>query len=448
MRTVPFAGLHNHTEFSNARMNDCIVKLDDLLSTSYNLGYSGIVITDHDCLSSSVKVLELAQKYDNFKVGLGNEIYLVEEQPIEDIHKFYHFLLIARTEKGYQYLKELSTRAWLRSKVCRGIRRVPTFYSDITDIVKTQGDLIASSACLGSFLGTYISKYIETNAVEDKNAICNFIQWGINTFGKDYFYIEIQSSTNEEQIVYNKKAIQIAKAFGLKVVLTEDVHYLTKNDAKIHKAFVEASRSSNNEDDNDKDFYEGCYLKEENELRERTNYLDDTTFEEVCLNTVSIINSLEEYSLKQNTIIPLRQLPTFEIHHIFQKWYDKCPTLREFANGENEQDRFLISEVEKGFMARQQDFTDENIQRIEAELDVLSHISIELNQRLSAYYNLMQVILDIVWNEGNSIVGIARGSATAFYICYLMGLTQINPMPYDLPYFRHLNYARGGTLPD
>ena len=95
-----------------------------------------------------------------------------------------------------------------------------------------------------------------------------------------------------------------------------------------------------------------------------------------------------------------------------------------------------------------QKLNEENVFRIESELDVLSHISEELNQRLSSYYNLMQVILDIVWNEGDSLVGIARGSSTAFYLCYLMGITQINPILYDLPYFRHLNYARAGAMPD
>lgn len=452
MRNIPFAGLHNHTEYSNMRMHDCISKLDDLIYTSYNMGYSGIVITDHDCLSGSIKALEVEEKIHeqdkNFRVGLGNEIYLIPDQPVEEVPKYFHFLLIARTRQGYEYLKQLSTKAWDRSKFVRGIRRVPTFYSDVEEIVKTQGDLIACSACLGSEFSTLVTQYLQDNSVETKKKIASFLSWCVNIFGKDYFYIEIQSSTNSEQIAYNIKALQIAKAFGLKVVLTEDTHYLRKEDSSIHKAFVEAARSTKNEDDNDRDYYEGCYLKTEEELRERLNYIDDNTFKEICENTVTIIQSLEQYSLKQSTIIPLRQLPDFTVMHLFRDWYDKCPTIKQYANSEYDQDRFLISEVEKGFVRLKQKLNEENVFRIESELDVLSHISEELNQRLSSYYNLMQVILDIVWNEGDSIVGIARGSSTAFYLCYLMGITQINPILYDLPYFRHLNYARAGAMPD
>lgn len=451
-RKIPFAGLHNHSEFSNMRMKDAIAKLDDLIQTSADLGYSGIVITEHDCLSGSIKALEKAEEIHrqnpNFTVGLGNEIYLVDEQPVEEVHKFYHFLLIARTAQGYEYLKELSTRAWKRSKVVKGIRRVPTFYSDIEEVVKTQGDLIASSACLGSRFSYLVNKYIETDDTEDKKNIVSFIRWCQKIFGKDYFYIEIQSSINEEQVIYNKKAMQIAKAIGIKVVLTEDVHYLTKADSKIHRAFVNSARSNNNEDDNAKDFYEGCYLKTEDELRERMNCLSDSEFAEVCQNTVNIVNSLESYSLKKSTIVPLRKLPPFEVQHLFSKWYSECPTIAKFAYTDEEQDRFILSEIEKGFLFRKQEFNDTNVKRIEAELDVVNHISDELNQRLSAYYNLMQVIIDLMWTKGDSIVGIARGSATAFYILYLMGITQINPITYNLPYFRHLNYARAGAMAD
>lgn len=451
-RKIPFAGLHNHSEFSNMRMKDAIAKLDDLIQTSADLGYSGIVITEHDCLSGSIKALEKAeeihQQNPNFIVGLGNEIYLVDEQPVEEVRKFYHFLLIARTAQGYEYLKELSTRAWKRSKVVKGIRRVPTFYSDIEEVVKTQGDLIASSSCLGSRFSYLVNKYIETNETEDKKNIVTFVRWCQKVFGKNYFYIEIQSSINEEQVIYNKKAIQIAKAMGIKVVLTEDVHYLTKADSKIHKAFVNSARSNNNEDDNTKDFYEGCYLKTEEDLRERMSYLSDSEFAEVCQNTVNIINSLESYSLEKSAIVPLRKLPPFEVQHLFSKWYSECPTIAKFAYTDEEQDRFILSEIEKGFLFRKQEFNDVNVKRIEAELDVVNHISDELNQRLSAYYNLMQVIIDLMWTKGDSIVGIARGSATAFYILYLMGITQINPLTYNLPYFRHLNYARGSVLPD
>ena len=177
-RNIPFAGLHNHSEFSNIRMHDSISKIEDMAQTAIEFDYNGIVYTDHECLSSAVRVEELRDKYatQGFKIGFGNEIYLTDEKEIEEIDKFYHFLLIARTKKGYEYLKRLSSLAWKRSKFKKGIRRVPTFYSDIEQVVTTQGDLIASTACLGSKYSELVCKYIEDNSLENKQKIVDFVE--------------------------------------------------------------------------------------------------------------------------------------------------------------------------------------------------------------------------------------------------------------------------------
>lgn len=447
-RKIPFAGLHNHSEFSNIRMHDSISKIEDMAKAAIEFDYSGIVYTDHECLSSAVRIEELRDKYltQGLKIGFGNEIYLTDEKEIEEIDKFYHFLLIARTKKGYEYLKRLSSLAWKRSKFKKGIRRVPTFYSDIEQIVTTQGDLIASTACLGSKYSELVCKYIEDNSLENKQKIVDFVDWCLKIFGKDYFYIELQSSTNEEQIEYNKMAYKIAKAFGIRTVLTEDTHYLYNKDKSIHKSYVESTRTSN-EDDNAKDFYEGCYFKNEEDLRQRMNYFSDEEFYEMCTNTVNIINSIENYTIKQPTQIAERSVSNFKLSHIFQPWYDKYEYIKKFAYSEYEQDKFLLMLMEDGFKAKGLEFNDTYLSRINTELEVLWFISKRLNQRLSAYYSLVSYIMDLIWEEGDSIIGVGRGSACGMIVCYLLNITQLDPVVYNLPYWRHISQERI-ELPD
>lgn len=435
--------LHCHTEYSNTKNLDCIAKLKDLLWTANDMGYSSIAITDHECLSGHIQAREIEKEIQkvnpNFKVCLGNEIYLIKERSM-DKQKYYHFLLIAKDEIGYKYIKQLSTRAWQNSYWERGQHRTATLYSDMEEIVKEQGHLIASSACIGGVIPTLIMQYAETQDYQYKVEIDNIINWCINIFGKEDFYLELQSATTEEQIIVNKTLLNIAKFYGLKCIITDDVHYLHKEDRSIHEAFL-SSREAEREVG---EFYEACYLKTDEDMCERLNYLTQEQIKELCDNTVEITNKVKHFELTQNIIVPERKLPDFEIKHIFKEWYNKYENINFFAYSEYEQDRFLLSEVEKGFIQKQQEYNDINIARIDKELYTLKAVSEKLNQRLSSYYNLTQEVIDIMWDDelGNSLVGVSRGSSSGFYVCYLMGIVQMNPIKYDLCEWRHISPER------
>ena len=149
--------LHNHTQYSNLRLRDCIIKENELIDYAIELGHEVVAITDHDCVSNAVKVekyyKKIKEKNPNFKVILGNEIYLCRNGLNRDNYnskndKYYHFVLLAKDAIGHQQIREISTRAWKRSYMARGMRRVPTYYQDLIDIIAVNpGHVIGSTAC-------------------------------------------------------------------------------------------------------------------------------------------------------------------------------------------------------------------------------------------------------------------------------------------------------------
>ena len=143
---------------------DCINKPQDLISRAIKIGLQGIAITDHECLSGSIEINKFAQEinkdYPNFKIALGNEIYLTDTR--NKGQKYYHFILLAKDKLGHRALRELSSQAWFNSYVDRRIERVPTLKSELAQIVqKYKGHLIATTACIGGELGNTILRLEE-----------------------------------------------------------------------------------------------------------------------------------------------------------------------------------------------------------------------------------------------------------------------------------------------
>ena len=122
--------VHSHTEYSNLRLLDCINKPKKLIDRAIELGMAGIAITDHECISSHPSVNfyaeEIRKEHPEFKVALGNEIYLTGTR--ENGQRYYHFILIAKNKLGHRALRELSSKAWMNSYWDRGMERVPTLY--------------------------------------------------------------------------------------------------------------------------------------------------------------------------------------------------------------------------------------------------------------------------------------------------------------------------------
>lgn len=432
---MSFVGLHNHTEFSNVKLRDCIIKIPDLVKRAIEYGYKGVAITDHEVLSGHVQALRLQDKlkeeHPDFKIILGNEIYLIDESEYQNARKYYHFILLAKDKTGYDQLRALSSRAWARSYNEKRMLRTPTFYQDFAEVIgEDRGHLIACTACLGGRLATAIIE-------KDQDALNDFVSWCVNTFGRGNFYFEMQDSDSDDQKIVNETILRMSEFFDIPYIITSDAHYLDKQDISVHHAFLNSKEEKERETES---FYKYTYLKREKEIKEILSYLPAMAVQVGIDNTMLVYDAIESFDFRHSVIVPTRKPPEFKVEGVLKEWYTKYPWIERFASSEYEQDRYLLYLIEQGIKEKKFVVTDEVADRINTELDVIWYSSERLNQRLSAYLNLVKNIIDIIWQV--SLVGVSRGSAGSFLINYLIGITQMNPMQYNIPYWRFANKAR------
>ena len=435
--------LHCHTHGSNLRMLDCIVKTKDLIDYAVELGMKAVAITDHASISEHINAIqyskELKGKGIDIKVLLGDEIYLVDdvvgvkENYVPKQTQFYHFILIAKDKIGYDQLREINAVGWQSSFFTGKMRRVPNDKHQIEKIIgNNKGHLLASTACIGGELAkSFFNK--------DKHQLTSFVNWCISTFGKENFAIEIQPSDNPDQIFFNKWVKDYAWKHGLKCISTCDVHYLKKEHHDIHKAFLTSREADRGESE---DFYATTYMMSTEEKRGYMPYFSDEDYEQIVNDGWEFVKDVEFIDMEHITIIPERSLKGLDcqVRHIFKDWYDKYPYIKNFAYSKYDQDTYFLRMVEDGFINKKQEFNDTNVGRIAWELEQLWLISDKLGARMSAYYNLVDYIVDICWEIG--FIGVSRGSVTGYYTAYLIDMQQMNPLQWNLPAYRHLNAER------
>lgn len=453
--------LHSHSPFSNLRLLDAISTIEDLIQTSADLGLSGIAITDHETVAAHVKAIqkvrELKEKgkiSPDFKLILGNEIYLVDSlEEVKDnyqsgVTKFPHFLLLAKDKDSHEMLRELSSQSWSQSFYTGTMERVPTTKAQLEEVTRRNPNkLIGSSACLGSESSIHI-----LNGDYDKAR--EFLKWCSELFGEGNFFLEMQPAIGGEQQIVNEKLIEFSEELGLDLIITSDVHYVRPEDADIHAAFLNAKQG----DREVAEFYSNTYLHSNQEIYDKLSYIDKSIIDQAIENTLKIGEMIEEYTIEGETIIPKTALPEFSLRHLFQQGYEKYSYIEKMANSDNEQDKYLIHLVEEGFLEYipyktiSSQYFHEMLARINIELEQLWDMSKQLNQAMSSYYVTVAKIVDLMWGddcgerskEEGSLVGSGRGSAVAFFINYLMGITQVNPLAYgiEVPYWRHLHKSR------
>ena len=456
--------LHNHSDYSNIRLLDSTNKIKNMILKTSELGSLGFALTDHECLSGHVKYLNLVSelKEENkipkeFKPVLGNEIYLVDENNMrEEIKskgstKFYHFLLLAKDKIGHRQLRELSSRAWDRMFNYKGLDRVPTYYVDMEEVIgEDRGHIIASTACLGSYFSHLVLKLETTEAEEEqldiKYEIDDFIQWCIELFGRDNFFIELQPSNNEDQVMYNKKAVIIAEAYNLKYIVTTDSHYLQKEDRYIHEAYL-----NSNEDEGGgrelADFYSTTYFMPVEEIFEYMSYFDDTIIENAIINTNYIVENIENYTLKQKQEISKTPIPNEEEWYKDEELYSLALEYKHI-NELNKLDKYgrrLVNLALEGFKnkIKKEDYI-ESFERMDLECKEIIGISKAKDEPVSAYFTTMGKNIDIIWEEAECIIPPGRGSAGGYIINYLIGVTQVNPLKQgiEMPHFRFISAER------
>ena len=430
--------VHSHTMYSNIRLLDCINRPEKLIDRAIELGLAGIAITDHESLSCHIEVNKIAKQLretnPEFKVALGNEIYLTDTR--ESNQRYWHFILIAKDAIGHRQLRELSSLAWMNSYFDRGLERVPTLKSDLERIVKLNpGHLIATSACIGGELSgnTLImenARKIGDNetAEKAKQNIINFVLWCKDLFNDDFF-VECAPGASKEQIIVNKKLVELAQIFNCKMVIGSDAHYLKKEDRFVHEAYL----NSKGGERETAQFYEYAYLQSDEDIRKNLAPSIGDLTDIMYQNSMEIYNKIEFYDLTHPQVIPSVEVKDYPkvVNQCFDNNY---PILSSMMYSEDKYERYWINECINKLKDKNL-YNDTYLSRLEEEADIKKTIGEKLGTNMFSYPITLQHYINLFWECG-SIVGPGRGSATGFLSNYLLGITQLDPIRWNLPYWR------------
>lgn len=477
---MSYISLHAHTDMSNIRLLDSINTVASLIDYAYKIGLNGVAITDHEALGSHVKAikhLEMRRKknpdderWKNFKLILGDEIYLCrnglsKDNFISGQDRFYHFILLAKDDIGHEQIRELSSRAWKHS-FFRFMERVPTYYSDLESVLgKNPGHVMGSTACLGGRLPALLMDADKVKGKDDEeyNRIMgmaeSWIEWMISIFGEGNFFLEKQPSLNREQWVVNRELEKLAKQYNLPTIITTDAHYLKKEDRPIHKAYLNAKKGDREVDD----FYASTYLMSSEEIVDYFVEADrvhgasgDYDVREVVLrdleNTVSLVGSqVTGYKLAHPPILPYSELDWSVVRPAMKFTMNDIsyPFMEKMIDSPYEQDRYFIAVVMKELLLKYdveylESRLDQYYARIEEECKTLWETSEKLGERLTSYLLIIAKIVEVIWEDGDSLVGPGRGSSSGFLTNYLLGITQVDPLQIDtpLPTWRFMHPSR------
>ncbi len=394
-----FAHLHVHTEYS---LLDGFSRVKKLISKAKELGMSSVAITDHGCMFGVVDFYKTAKK-EGIKPIIGCEVYvanrtLKDKNPVFDKGQG-HLVLLAKNNIGYQNLIKLVS-----------ISYVDGFYYkprvDLNELKKYSEGIVCLSACLAGYVSQAI---LDGNYDEAKRKALEYKE----IFGEEDFYIEIQDQNLEEQKEVNLKLCELAKEIGVKVVATNDVHYVEKEDSKIHDVLMCIQMGKTLNDPTRMRFgSDEFYLKSRSEMEEIFPYAKDSID-----NTLEIANKCNvEFDF--NTIhLPKYDVPT---------GYTPSTYLRELCF--------------KGLYERYENPNSDIIDRLNYELDTIEKMG---------YVEYFLITWDFInfSKKNNIMVGPGRGSAAGSIVSYTLRITDIDPIKYSLLFERFLNPERV-SMPD
>ncbi len=396
---MSFAHLHVHTEYS---LLDGACRIDGIMDRIKELGQSAVAITDHGVMYGCIDFYKAA-KAAGIKPIIGCEVYVTRRTITDRVHGVdndpYHLVLLCKNRTGYENLCLLVSEAFIHGFY--GKPRV-----DLAMLEAHHEGLIALSACLAGAVPQYLME-------EDYDSAKKYALKLSEIFGKDNFYLELQDHGIEEQRSVNQGVMRLARETGLPVVVTNDAHYLRKEDARMQDVLLCVQTGKTVDDPNRMKFQtEEFYLKSEEELR--------TLFpncEEAFENTAKIA---ERCNLEF----------TFHEYHL-----PSFPVPEGYSNEE-----YFREVCYQGFRERYLDPPQEYIDRLEYEINVISRMG---------YVNYYLIVWDFIRyaKEQGIPVGPGRGSGAASIAAYCMHITEVDPMKYALIFERFLNPERV-SMPD
>lgn len=490
---IPFTHLHVHSQYS---LLDGQAPVTALVDKALADNMPGLAITDHGnmfgvkeiynyvnggALKGFKKKLEKAQKTGDtgkaeqiqgwidrlkngdFKLILGCEMYVANKSLHEQTDKRdtgRHLVVLAKNKTGYKNLIKLVSKAWTE-----GFYQHPR--TDKAELAAHKEGLIVSSACLGG----EIPRLIRQGQIEEAE---KQVKWWKDTFGDDY-YLELQRhktnvpggnrDTYEAQEQVNPELIRIARKLGVKIICTNDSHFVNAEDAEAHDRLICISTNSNLNDPARMRYTKQEWLKTQQEM-----YDIFSDIPEALENTNEIVAKVEHYTIDHGPIMPNFEIPAdFGSEEEYRSRITEEDLFNEFTCDEN--GNVVLSHEEAEAKIKKLGGYDK-LYRIKFEADYLAKLAYEgahkrygenLNEELlerikfelhimktmgfPGYFLIVQDFIKAAREQLGVSVGPGRGSAAGSCVAYCLGITQIDPVKYDLLFERFLNPDRI-SLPD
>ena len=468
-----FIHLHVHTYYSILDGQSPVQKIVDKAVAN---GMRGMAITDHGNMFGVKELYNYCNKINGklkdegkepFKPIFGCEMYVAHRRKSDSVKEKgdmggYHLIVLAKNYKGYKNLIKLVSRAWVDGYYMRP-------RTDREDLEKYHEDLIVCSACIA---GEVPSKILKGDMAGAREAL----EWYKRVFGDDY-YLELQrhevkdphQRANREtfplQQRANKELISLAHEYGIKLVCTNDCHFVDQENAEAHDHLLCLATGKDLDDPN-----RMLYSKQEwFKTREEMNAIFSDV-PEALSNTLEILDKVEFYSIDHAPIMPFFPIPEeFGTEEETRKRISPEQLFREFTTDENGNEIMSHEDAEKkikklggldklyrikfeaDYLAKLaydgakklygDPLTDEVHERIKFELHIMKTMG------FPGYFLIVQDFINSARDELGVMVGPGRGSAAGSVVAYCLGITKIDPIKYDLLFERFLNPDRI-SLPD
>ena len=468
-----FVHLHVHTYYSILDGQASISKLVDKAVAN---GMRGMAITDHGNMFGVKELFDYCHKVNSarkgegkepFKPIFGCEVYVAHHRKTDKVKENgdisgNHLILLAKNYKGYKNLIKLVSRAWIDGYYMRP-------RTDHDDLEKFHEGLIVCSACLAGEVPSKILK-------GDVNGARKAIEWYKRVFGDDY-YLELQRHevkdpnirANRETFPLQQRAnlmiIELAKEYGVKLVCTNDSHFVGKENAEAHDHLLCISTGKDMDDPNRMLYSKQEWFKTREEMND---VFSDVP--EAMSNTLEVLDKVEIYDIEHSPIMPFFPIPeSFGTEEEWRKKFTEKELYDEFTSDENGKNQVSFEEGEKkikklgGY---------DKIYRIKFEADYLAQLAYEgakkhygdptpedVKDRINfelhvmktmgfpGYFLIVEDFINSARDQLGVMVGPGRGSAAGSVVAYCLGITKIDPIKYDLLFERFLNPDRI-SLPD
>ena len=397
---MAFTHLHVHTEYS---LLDGSSKIRELTARAKELGMDSMAITDHGVMYGVIDFYRAAREV-GIRPILGCEVYVApgsrfdrENGAGED--RYYHLILLAENNTGYKNLMKIVSKGFVD-----GFYYKPRVDLDLLETYHE--GIISLSACLAGEVQKYLARGMYEEA---KRSALRYSE----IFGKDHFYLELQDHGIPEQKMVNQGLLRLSQETGLELVATNDVHYTFAEDAKAHDILL-CIQTGKKVTDEDRMRYEGgqYYCKSEEEMRKLFPYAQEA------------IDNTHKIAERCNVEIEfgVTKLPKYEVPEGFDSW------------------TYLNHLCREGFKTRYPDDDGTLSRRLDYELGVI---------KTMGYVDYFLIVWDFInyARSQNIMVGPGRGSAAGSIVSYTLGITNIDPVRYNLLFERFLNPERV-SMPD